>query len=209
MIKNLIFDLGGVIITLDPQEAVRRFQRLGLKDAQQRLDAYTQSSYFGSLEQGDITEEQFRQQLSADVGRQLTWEECQYAWLGYRKEVPLRNLQLLRRLRKSGYRLILLSNTNGFMQAWAESSQFSEEQLPLRSYFDSEYKSYEVKLMKPDKRLFELVLSKENIRPDDTLFVDDGPANVAIAVLLGLHTLCPKNGEDWTHKLLMLLGEDE
>ena len=42
MIKNIIFDLGGVILTLDQPQAVRRFETLGLKDAEQRLDPYTQ-----------------------------------------------------------------------------------------------------------------------------------------------------------------------
>jgi putative hydrolase of the HAD superfamily len=46
MIRNIIFDLGGVIITLSHDEAVRRFQQLGLKDAPQQLDPYTQGGIF-------------------------------------------------------------------------------------------------------------------------------------------------------------------
>ena len=55
MIKNILFDLGGVIITLDQQQAIRRFQEIGLKDADQRLDAYTQEGIFGDLERGAIS----------------------------------------------------------------------------------------------------------------------------------------------------------
>lgn len=49
VIKNIVFDLGGVIMTLDPAEALRRFKALGLSDAERYLDAYTQSGIFGIL----------------------------------------------------------------------------------------------------------------------------------------------------------------
>ena len=59
MIKNIIFDLGGVIITLDHQYAVKCFERLGLPDAALQLDPYTQGGMFGDLEEGKITAEEF------------------------------------------------------------------------------------------------------------------------------------------------------
>ena len=121
MIRTIIFDLGGVIITIDQPQAVRNFQEIGLKDAATLLDPYTQQGIFGDLEEGLISDEDFRRELSRMVGRELTWEECQYGWLGYRKELPPRNLEALRRLREEGYRLVLLSNTNGYMQRWAET----------------------------------------------------------------------------------------
>ena len=64
MIKNIIFDLGGVIMTLDPPEAIRRFKALGLADAEQQMDSYTQGGIFGELEEGKISAETFRQELS-------------------------------------------------------------------------------------------------------------------------------------------------
>ena len=51
MIKNIVFDLGGVVITLSQEQAIERFEALGLKDARQRLDAYTQSGIFAILRQ--------------------------------------------------------------------------------------------------------------------------------------------------------------
>lgn len=78
MIRTIIFDLGGVIITIDHQQAVRRFEELGLKDAAQQLDPYTQGGIFGDLEMGKISAEEFRQELSKLVGRTLTYEECRY-----------------------------------------------------------------------------------------------------------------------------------
>lgn len=201
MIRNIVFDLGGVIMTLDHAEAVRRFSSLGLNNAGKILDPYTQGGIFGELEEGKITPEDFRVGLSALVGKELTDEQCRYGWLGYCKEVPRRTLDVLKKLRTEGYRLILLSNTNPYMMSWALSDAFDGYGHSLEYYFDSLYLSYEMKMMKPCQKVFNLILEKEGITPEETLFVDDGLRNTAMASNLGINTLCPKNGEDWTDAL--------
>lgn len=201
MIKNIIFDLGGVIITLDHQYAVKCFERLGLQDAALQLDPYTQGGMFGDLEEGKITAEEFIAQLSHECGRQLSYEECLHAWLAYRKELPQRNLKALRQLREEGYRLILLSNTNPFMMHWADSVDFDGMGHPISDYFDALYVSYKVGMMKPNPMFFRKVLMDEQILPSETLFVDDGPRNVAAASQLGIFTYCPENGADWTDEI--------
>ena len=205
VIKNIVFDLGGVIMTLDPAEALRRFKALGLSDAERYLDSYTQSGLFGNLEEGKITAEDFRSKLSSLTGHELTFDECKHAWLGYRKDVPQRNLDLLKELRAKGYRLILLSNTNPFMMDWALSSEFDGKGSSLNDYFDALYLSYRLGIMKPAPDFFRQVLDNENILPEETLFVDDGPRNVEAAGKLGFMTMCPDNGSDWTGELRSLL----
>lgn len=205
VIKNIVFDLGGVIMALDPAEALRRFKALGLSDAERYLDAYTQSGIFGNLEEGKITAEDFRSKLSSLTGHELTFDECKHAWLGYRKDVPQRNLDLLKELRAKGYRLILLSNTNPFMMDWALSSEFDGKGSSLNDYFDALYLSYRLGIMKPAPDFFRQVLDNENILPEETLFVDDGPRNVEAAGKLGFMTMCPDNGSDWTGELRSLL----
>lgn len=204
VIKNIVFDLGGVIMTLDPAEALRRFKALGLSDAERYLDAYTQSGIFGNLEEGKITAEDFRSKLSSLTGHELTFDECKHAWLGYRKDVPQRNLDLLKELRAKGYRLILLSNTNPFMMDWALSCEFDGKGSSLNDYFDALYLSYRLGIMKPAPDFFRQVLDNENILPEETLFVDDGPRNVEAAGKLGFMTMCPDNGSDWTGELCSL-----
>jgi putative hydrolase of the HAD superfamily len=98
-IKHIIFDLGGVILTLDPNQAVRRFEEIGVKDAAKRLDSYTQHGIFGDLEHGLITAEEFRKSLSELIGREVSHEECAYAWQGYALNLPERNKAILRQLR--------------------------------------------------------------------------------------------------------------
>jgi putative hydrolase of the HAD superfamily len=208
MIKTVIFDLGGVVVTLDPQQAVRRFQDLGLADAAQRLDSYTQSGIFGDLEHGLITAEDFRREFSKLVGREVTHEACAYAWQGYALEVPERNLQTLVRLRQKGYRVLLLSNTNPYMMEWAESPDFDGQGHPVSYYFDHCYLSYQLKLMKPSEMIFRELLRQEKTFASDCLFIDDGARNVATASQLGMCTLMPENGADWTGEIFNLLNNN-
>ena len=204
-IRTIIFDMGGVIITIDQQEAVRRFKDLGLQDAEQQLDPYIQGGIFGDLEAGRITAEEFRIALSKQVGRELSYDECRHAWLGYCGDVPQRNLQLLTRLRQEGYRLILLSNTNPYMMSHVLSPAFDGSGHPLSHYLDALYMSFEMKVMKPDETFFRRVLMAEQTIPSECLFVDDGPRNVAVASQIGINTFCPKNGEDWTKEIYQYL----
>ncbi len=201
MIRCILFDLGGVVITIDQDQAVKRFKEIGLKDAEKRLDPYTQSGIFGDLEAGTISAEQFRVELSKLVGRELTFQECRYAWTGYCKEVPQRNLETLLKLREQGYRIVLLSNTNPYMMDWALSNDFDGDGHSLKYYFDELYMSFQVKLMKPNDLFYRHVLRKEKLFPQECLFVDDGPRNVAAASQMGIQTYCPKNGADWTKEI--------
>ena len=204
MIKNIAFDLGGVVLALSYEQAVKRFEEVGLKDARQQLDAFEQRGIFGDLESGRITAEDFRRALSKMVGRELTADECYQAWHGYVDHVPKRNLQALLSLRARGYRVCLLSNTNPYMMQWADKD-FDGEGHPISYFFDALYLSYQCKVMKPRREIFELMLQGQQSTPEETLFVDDGRRNVEMAASMGMQTLCPQNNEDWTEALEALL----
>ena len=194
---NIAFDLGGVVIALSYENAIRRFEEIGLTDARQHLDAFHQHGIFGDLERGRISAEVFREELSKIIGRQLTMDECFYAWHGYVESVPQRNLDMLLRLRQQGYNVCLLSNTNPFMMQWACSPAFDGGHHPIDYYFDRLYLSYECKVMKPSPEIFRMMLEGQQATADETLFIDDSPNNCAVAEALGIHTLCPHNNEDW------------
>jgi len=206
-IKTIVFDLGGVVITLDQPQAIRRFEALGLQGAKEQLDAYVQKGIFGELEKGTITAEVFRSELSRLIGREVSHAECAYAWQGYAKEVPERNLRALKELRRQGYRLLLLSNTNPYMMEWVDSERFDGKGHAISAYFDRLYLSYRMKMMKPDELIFRSMLMEEQTAPSEVLFVDDGVRNVAAASQLGMQTLCPENGADWTKDLFELLND--
>ena len=201
MIKTIAFDLGGVIITIDQSQAVSRFKEIGAVDVEQWLNPYMQTGIFGDLEHGLITAEDFRVELSKLIGKEVTAEQCAYAWQGYAKDVPMRNLEKVKRLRQHGYRVVLLSNTNPYMMQWAMSPQFDGQGHTLADYFDHCYLSYELKMMKPSEEIFRHVLMQEKTFPHEILFVDDGPRNVAAASQIGFCTFCPVNGADWTEEI--------
>ncbi len=201
MIKTIVFDLGGVIITLEQSKAIKRFVALGVKDAEKRLDPYRQSGIFGDLEIGKIDVETFRKELSLIAGQELTTEQCNNAWQGYVGDVPKRNLLALRRLKEEGYRIVLLSNTNPCMMEFVLSNRFDGEGHSLSDYMDALYVSYEVGMMKPDTNFFHYVLMQEKIMPEEVLFVDDSPKNVAVASQMRFRTYCPQNGADWTEEI--------
>ena len=205
MIRNIVFDLGGVIMTICQEEAIKRFKSIGLKNVENYLNPYTQTDIFGDIEEGKISAEQFRAKLSELIGKEVTYEECKFAWLGYRQDVPLRNLDILRKLKAQGYKLILLSNTNPFMMSWGLSGEFDGNGNSLESYFDSLYLSYKLGVMKPNKKIFQYIIDNEKIQPGESLFIDDGERNINAARLLGFKTLCPINGEDWTKELIEIL----
>ena len=205
-IKNIVFDLGGVVIALSYEQAVKRFEEIGLKDARLHLDAFCQKGIFGQLEDGSIGKEEFRRELGKLIGREVTAEECFYAWHGYVEAVPKRTLEMLLWLRRNGYRVSLLSNTNPYMMQWAESSDFDGEGHSIDYYFDAMYLSYQLRVMKPSEEIFLRMLEGEQACAGETLFIDDGKANVEAAARLGIQTLCPQNNEDWTGMLLTKLG---
>lgn len=207
MIKNIAFDFGGVIFNLDYEGAVESFKRIGLADADQRLDRYHQRGIFEELESGRIKPDAFRKELSQMCHRELTHDEVLSAWLGYvGGPVDLSRLDAIDDLRRRGYRTFLLSNTNPYVQQWAESPAFCAYGRPLSSFMDKCYTSYEVGIMKPAEGIFRHMLTDAAILPSETLFLDDSAANVEAAARLGIHTLLVEKNADWRADLNRCLG---
>lgn len=205
MIKNIVFDFGGVIADIDREQAVQAFIRLGVKDADRILDKYHQTGIFQELEEGTLTEEAYRNELGKLCGRTLSWEEVQQAWLGFFTGIDVRKLHYLETLRREGYKLYVLSNTNPYVMGWACSERFSSEGKPLTAYFKKLYLSYQIGCTKPDRRIFEFMLTDSKMQPEETLFVDDGASNIAAGRELGMYTFQPENGSDWRDELAKLL----
>lgn len=198
-IKTIALDFGGVVIALSFENAIRRFEELGVPDVHSFLNPFQQGGFFGDLEAGRIDAEGFRQELSRLAGREMTYEECGYACMGFIESVPPRNLEAIQRLRQQGYRLVLLSNTNPYVMKWAMSPAFDGKGHGLRDYFDECYLSYECKMMKPAPEFFRLLIEREKLDAGEILFVDDGQVNIDVAQALGIRTMLVENNADWTH----------
>jgi len=197
MIKNIVFDLGGVIIDLDRDQAVRRFEQIGVDDAEQLIDAYEQKGIFLQLEDGSINTEKFCQKLREHTGKNLSFEDITHAWMGFVVDVPQYKLDYILKLRDK-YKVYLLSNTNPIIQLqWAQTNRFTSAGRPLNDYFDKLYTSYEVGVTKPDRRIFDYMVQDSGMIPAETLFVDDGKSNIEVGKEFGFQTYMPLNKEDW------------
>jgi putative hydrolase of the HAD superfamily len=198
-IKNIVFDLGGVIITLERAEAVRRFTEAGLKNAAQLLDPYHQKGIFLELEEGKLSQEEFYDAVRREAGQFISNEQIDYGWLGFLKEVPEYKLKMLENLREKGYRLYLLSNTNPIIMSWAFTPAFSPQGKSISEYFDKLYLSYLIGHTKPGREIYDFMFQDAGIVPSETLFIDDGTANVETGEKLGMKTWLARNGEDFRH----------
>lgn len=205
MIKNLVFDFGGVLTTIDTSQAIARFRQLGLQDPEQYLNAYKQTGIFFQLENGDIDASAFIGELGRLCGRSISYDEALHAWMGFIVRVETELMEYLQTLR-GDYRLCVLSNTNPFLQGWARSSAFTDCGKSLDDYFDELYLSYLMGCSKPAGTIYRKMLAQGNMKPEETLFVDDGARNIEAAAALGIKTLKAVNGQDWRSDLETVLA---
>jgi putative hydrolase of the HAD superfamily len=195
-IKNIVFDLGGVIITLERDEAVHRFKEVGLENAEELLDPYHQKGIFLALEEGKLSKEEFYEAVRKEAGRYISNEAIDYGWLGFLKEVPEYKLKMLEELRKD-YKIYLLSNTNPVIFERTLTPAFSQQGKSIDQYFDKMYISYQIGYTKPAPEIFDFMLKDSGMIPSETLFIDDGISNIEMGNKLGFKTYLAKNGEDF------------
>lgn len=207
MIKNIIFDFGGVLTLLTPDEALKRFKALGVEKPEEFLNPYCQQGPFFKFENGDISAEQFCSELSELCNKEITLEEAAHAWRGFIASVHEDYLDYLQQIR-SRYKLGILSNTNPFIQNWAESGEFTSKGKTLSSYFDMLFFSFRMRASKPGEDIYKKMLLEGNMKAEETLFIDDSEKNVEAARKLGISILKVENGEDWRPMLDRILLAD-
>ena len=201
MIKNLLFDLGGVIMNLDRDRCVRAFEALGMRDADEFLGVYGQKGAFLALERGDIDADEFRREIRPLFDREVTDEEIDSAFNQFLTGIPQERLRALRQLSKR-YGVYLLSNTNPIMMNGFIAEQFRQEEgMEMKDYFDGVVASYVAKCYKPDREIFDYACEKCGIKPEETLFFDDSQANVDAARALGFYAELVAPGTEFTEIL--------
>ena len=198
-IKNLLFDLGGVIMDIDRERCVRSFRRLGFENAGDFLGDYGQKGPFGALEAGLITPQDFRDAVRALMQPDATATDAQIdrAFNAFLIGIPAKRLQALRELRKH-YRIYLLSNTNLIMWHGRIAEAFKTEGKEAQDYFDGISTSFEAKCLKPEADIFRYTAESCHIKPAETMFLDDSAANVEAARAAGFHALQVPPGREFT-----------
>ncbi len=200
MIKNIIFDMGGVILPMQAiEKPIRRFAKLGLSEekSKQMFGLYGQQGIFYDVEAGTITAEQFLREYSHLTGYSATFEEIEWAWRGFVSDPPQERLRWLEALRSEGFKVILLSNTNPFLMRFCFSSEFTPEGHPMDYFFDRIFCSYQMGGCKPDPKVFRDMLSQGGYKAEECLFLDDAMHNVVAAREQGIHSIHVPDNQPW------------
>lgn len=194
-IKNILFDFGGVIVNLKKSQAIARFKEIGFANIEDYLTEFRQSGIFLDYETGALNREEFLLKFRELGNNNATMEQIDYAWLGFLDGIPAYKLELIKALREK-YKVFLLSNTNPSVAIWAHSEHFNDGKDTLSDYFDKSYLSFELGCAKPDPQIFELIIKDAGIKPEETLFFDDGKANIESAKNLGFQSYLTNQDED-------------
>lgn len=196
MIKNLLFDLGGVIIDLCRMNCVKAFEELGMSDANSLLGEYSQAGVFAGIENGSLTRKEFCAQIREIIGKDLSDEQVCTAFKKFLVDLPSYRLEHLEQLHKD-YKMYMLSNTNPIMWNDMILTYFTQLGKDVNYYFDGVARSYKMGAMKPDLAVFRWVIDNFGIIPEETLFFDDSQTNLDAAAQLGFKTLLVSPGTEF------------
>ncbi len=195
-IRNLVFDLGNVIINIDPGLTLRKFKESGVTHFDEMYTILRQTDVFDRLDTGKITLPEFRQAIRDFTQINLTDAQIDDAWCAMLLDFPEEHAELLRKLRAEGYKLFLLSNTNEMHIDYY--TKYLEQKFGrnlLAELFDHTFYSHEIGYRKPNREAFEYVLKAEELKPAETLFIDDLENNVIGARQTGMQAYHHPKGD--------------
>jgi len=200
MIKDVVFDFGGVLMDWDPRYLYRTY----FKDEEQM-------EYFLSHICTDAWNAEQDRGRTFDEGISLLLRQYpQYAepirmykdrWESMLKGEFPRSVELLRRLKEQGYGIYGLTNWS------AETIPIAFAKYDFFKLFDGIVVSGEEKLIKPDLKIYRILLDRYNLIAENTLFIDNSPANIEAARQLGFQTILFDNIENVTSKVVALTGK--
>ncbi len=193
MIKNIVFDFGGILIGLDKDRSVAAFHQLGADTVAQYINDYRSEDLFNDLELGKISVEEFCQEVRKKSRPDISDEEIKHAWMLLLTDISQEKLDCIKRLHQK-YHTLLLSNTNSLHWDYSVKEFFKD----LSLYFEKCYLSFELGLAKPSLEIFYHMIKDSGIIPEETLFIDDSQTNCNAAETLGIHTWHIATNEDWT-----------
>lgn len=186
----LIFDLGGVLVDLNLERCLLNFAALGFKDAARLISKTHQSGIFERFESGKISGAEFCREVREFAGIRAGDAEIRAAWVSMLGGLRPEKLKLLKRLKSQGrQKILLLSNVNEFAWDFCLKNYFERGGGSLCDFFDRAFLSFEMKLLKPDLRIYKNLLKEIGAPAGDCLFIDDSPSNCAAAESLGIRAL--------------------
>lgn len=188
MIKAVVFDMGGVILDLDMERCKSTFRdRAGFVTIDEYIDTYHQRGFWGELEEGKITREEFLKKCMENSRPGTSNEvllECFHAFI---HGIPQEKVDYINALAER-YPLYLLSNTNPVAME-VSRGKFKEVGLDLNKVFKKLFLSYEMKMLKPSREIYLKTIEEIGLKPEEILFVDDSERNCEVAESVGIKTL--------------------
>lgn len=209
MIKNVVLDLGGVVIDLAKERCIEAFKALGYTDIEAMLDLYVQSGPFFELETGAMSTAAFydlMRPLCPAAGCDM---DIQQAFNSFLVALPVERLRAIRRARRVGLKMFALSNTNPVMYPTWIDAAFRQEGLAIGDYFHGIIASFQERCCKPSPKIFEILLTRYGLQANETLFMDDSPANCEAARACGLQAVCITPANPMTKELQTLINQHE
>lgn len=196
MIKNIIFDLGGVLLDIYYDRTEAEFRSLGWENFSESYSQAKQGGLFDEFECGILSAERFFEQLMINAPEGITTEDLKIAWNAMLGEMPGYKMDFLEELGRK-YRLVLFSNTNethintftGILRSQSLLERFE-------SVFEKIYYSSVLGDRKPNVSAFSKIINELNLRPEETLFIDDSPQHLIGAKNLGIKTIEAESNSD-------------
>lgn len=193
-IRNIVFDLGCVLVGLDKKRCVEAFRQVGLEKVAYYVNEHRCEDFFHDVEIGKINTHEFCEAIRLRTNTEISDERIVWAWnqlLTGIAEVKLAKLQAL----QGKYRLFILSNTNPMHWDLCKKEFLRYDGKGADEMFEKVFLSYRMHQAKPDKEIYETMLKEGNMKAEETLFIDDSRANIEAAVELGIQTILSPNDE--------------
>lgn len=194
-IKNLLFDLGGVLLNINYNKTAAAFKLLGVTQFDQLYSQADANDLFEALETGKITEEDFYIAIKRYCDPTINEQQIESAWNEMLLDFRLESLNHLIKL-KEQYNIFLLSNTNSIhLKAFTKIFVRETGKESLNDFFIKTYYSHIIHERKPYAATYKNVLYDAGILAEETLFIDDSIKNIEGAVLAGLQVYHLQEGE--------------
>lgn len=192
--KNIIFDLGGVLLNIDYNRTRKAFEELGIKNFDTLYSQAAANDLFQRLEKGTISVPTFYKQLNEYTGLNLSIDAINEAWNAMLLDFREPSLDYLQTLKpRAG--LILLSNTNAIHKAAFDAIYLSgHRDRSFEDYFQHCIFSFETGTRKPDAECYQFALNTAGIKAEETIFIDDSIQNIESAARLGIHSILLEKG---------------
>lgn len=187
-LDTIIFDLGEVIVDLDPQAVVDEFSRLTQADGKEVRDLIVQSNHLYDYETGKLSNQEFADAVNELFNTNVSYEDFENAWNLMIKGISEQRLLLLENLMKT-HRVLILSNTNKMHEDYFDEMVTGLTGKLMKDFAHTAYYSHLIGYRKPESAIYEYVIDQQGLNPQKTLFLDDRSDNIAAAKEVGLQAI--------------------